>query len=162
MNSISLPEAPSSPLDVERIREDFPILRETTAQGKPIVYLDNAASTQKPRQVIDAVAGHYERNNANVHRGIHELSNRATDAYDHARQRVAGLLGITDPAELIWTRGTTEGLNLIAWSWGLANLRAGDEILLSDDHRLRFPIDIDRPAPSLIAVLREPELDRYA
>src|SRR3712207_8181523 len=82
--SILSPEAPPSPLDVARIREDFPILRETT-HGKPIVYLDNAASTQKPRAVIDAIARHYERNNANVHRGIHELSNRATDAYDHAR-----------------------------------------------------------------------------
>ncbi len=122
---------PAALLDVERIREDFPILRETTAQGKPIVYLDNAASTQKPRQVIDAIAGHYERNNANVHRGIHELSNRATDAYDHARARVAALLGITDPAELIWTRGTTEGLNLVAYAYGMNNLRAGDEILLS-------------------------------
>jgi len=129
MSSI-LPEAPASPLDVARIREDFPILRETV-NGKPVVYLDNAASTQKPRQVIDAVAGHYERNNANVHRGIHELSNRATDAYDGARAQVARLFGITDPAELIWTRGTTEGLNLIAYTWALTNLRAGDEILLS-------------------------------
>lgn len=130
MSSIDLPEAPAPPLDVARIREDFPILRET-AHGKPIVYLDNAASTQKPRQVIDALVNHYERNNANVHRGIHELSNRATDAYDGARARVARLFGIADPAELIWTRGTTEGLNLVAYSWGLANLRAGDEILLS-------------------------------
>ncbi|HEX2206536.1 MAG TPA: cysteine desulfurase [Longimicrobium sp.] len=121
---------PATPLDVERIREDFPILRET-AHGRPLVYLDNAASTQKPRAVIDAIARHYERNNANVHRGIHELSNRATDAYDHARTRVAALLGITDPAELIWTRGTTEGLNLVAYTWGMTNLRAGDEILLS-------------------------------
>jgi cysteine desulfurase/selenocysteine lyase len=130
MSSISLPEAPASTLDVARIREDFPILRETS-HGKPIVYLDNAASTQKPRQVIDAIARHYERNNANVHRGIHELSNRATDAYDHARTQVASLFGIADPAELIWTRGTTEGLNLVAYTWGSANLRAGDEILLS-------------------------------
>ena len=121
---------PASPLDVERIRRDFPILGET-AHGKPIVYLDNAASTQKPRQVIDAISRHYERNNANVHRGIHELSNRATDAYDHARQQVAALLGITDTAELIWTRGTTEGLNLVAYAYGMNNLRQGDEILLS-------------------------------
>jgi cysteine desulfurase / selenocysteine lyase len=130
MSSISLPEVSASPLDVQRIREDFPILRET-AHGKPIVYLDNAASTQKPRQVIDALVRHYEHDNANVHRGIHELSNRATDAYDGARARVAALFGITDPAELVWTRGTTEGLNLVAYTWGLANVRAGDEILLS-------------------------------
>jgi cysteine desulfurase/selenocysteine lyase len=130
MTDTTLTRPSTSTLDVARIREDFPILGETS-HGKPIVYLDNAASTQKPRQVIDAIAGHYARNNANVHRGIHELSNRATDAYDHARTQVAGLFGITDPAELIWTRGTTEGLNLIAYTWGSANLRAGDEILLS-------------------------------
>ncbi|HYW13333.1 MAG TPA: cysteine desulfurase [Longimicrobium sp.] len=130
MTDTTIAPLPASTLDVARIREDFPILRETS-HGKPIVYLDNAASTQKPRQVIDAIAGHYERNNANVHRGIHELSNRATDAYDHARTQVASLFGIADPAELIWTRGTTEGLNLIAYTWGSANLRAGDEILLS-------------------------------
>ena len=130
MNQPTLIDAPPSPLDVARIREDFPILRET-ANGKPIVYLDNAASTQKPRQVIDAVSRHYERDNANVHRGIHELSNRATDAYDLARTRVAALMGITDPAELIWTRGTTEALNLVAYAWCGANLRPGDEILLS-------------------------------
>lgn len=130
MNQPALMDAPATPLDVARIREDFPILRET-AHGKPIVYLDNAASTQKPRQVIDALVTHYERNNANVHRGIHELSNRATDAYDGARERVARLFGIADPAELVWTRGTTEGLNLVAYAWGMANVRAGDEILLS-------------------------------
>jgi cysteine desulfurase/selenocysteine lyase len=130
MSSISLSEAPASALDVARIREDFPILRETV-NGKPVVYLDNAASTQKPRQVIDAIATHYQRNNANVHRGIHELSNRATDAYDAARMKVAALFGIADPAELIWTRGTTEGLNLVAYTWGMANIRQGDEILLS-------------------------------
>jgi len=121
----------ASPLDVKRIREDFPILRET-ANGKQIVYLDNAASTQKPTAVIDAIAEHYRHNNANVHRGIHELSNRASDAYDGARTRVAKLFGIADEAELIWTRGTTESLNLIAYSWGLANLKPGDEILLSE------------------------------
>ena len=130
MTEAALVRPPPSPLDVERIREDFPILRET-AHGKPIVYLDNAASTQKPRQVIEAIARHYERDNANVHRGIHELSNRATDAYDGARARVAALFGIADPAELIWTRGTTEGLNLVAYAWGMTKLRAGDEILLS-------------------------------
>jgi cysteine desulfurase / selenocysteine lyase len=129
--SAALIDAPAtSPLDVERIREDFPILRETS-HGKPVVYLDNAASTQKPRQVIDAVATHYARDNANVHRGIHELSNRATDAYDGARAKVAALFGIADPAELVWTSGTTAGLNLVAYAWCGANLRPGDEILFS-------------------------------
>lgn len=131
MSNASLLDAPPSPLDVQRIRDDFPILAETV-NGKPLVYLDNAASTQKPTAVIDAVAEHYRHNNANVHRGIHELSNRASDAYDGARTRVAKLFGIADEAELIWTRGTTESLNLIAYSWGFANLRPGDEILLSE------------------------------
>lgn len=130
MPNASLVTPIASPLNVARLREDFPILRETV-NGKPIVYLDNAASTQKPRQVIDAISTHYERNNANVHRGIHELSNRATDAYDAARLQVASLFGIADAAELLWTRGTTEGLNLVAYTWGTANVRAGDEILLS-------------------------------
>ncbi|MBV9773732.1 MAG: cysteine desulfurase [Gemmatimonadetes bacterium] len=117
-------------MDVERIREEFPILHQQV-HGKPLVYLDNAASTQKPRAVIEALDAYYRRDNANVHRGLHELSNRATEAYEGARLRVASLFGIADPAELVWTRGTTEALNLVAWTWGQANLRAGDEVLLS-------------------------------
>ncbi|HEX8829531.1 MAG TPA: cysteine desulfurase, partial [Longimicrobium sp.] len=109
---------------------DFPILHQEV-NGHPLVYLDNAASTQKPRAVIEAMSGYYERDNANVHRGVHTLSVRATDAFEAARGKVAALFGIQDTAELIWTRGTTEAINLVAWSWGLANLRAGDEVLLS-------------------------------
>jgi cysteine desulfurase / selenocysteine lyase len=141
MNDAGLMQAPpASPLDVERIRADFPILRETVG-GKPLVYLDNAASTQKPTAVIDAIAEHYRHANANVHRGIHELSNRATDAYDGARTKVARFFGIADEAELVWTRGTTEALNLVAYAWGGANLRPGDEILLSvmDHHSNLVP-----------------------
>ncbi len=117
-------------IDVQTLRAEFPILQQEI-HGKPLAYLDNAASTQKPRAVIEAMDRYYRQDNANVHRGLHELSNRATDAYDGARTRVARLLGVSVPAELIWTRGTTEALNLIAWSWGSAHLRAGDEILLS-------------------------------
>lgn len=117
-------------LDAARIREDFPILREEV-NGKPIVYLDNAASTQKPRQVLDAIDAYYRRDNANVHRGLHELASRATDAFEGARARVAAFLGADDPAELIWTRGTTEAINLVATAWGNANLKPGDEILLT-------------------------------
>jgi len=117
-------------LDAELIRADFPILQQEV-NGHPLVYLDNAASTQKPRAVLDALAGYYARDNANVHRGVHTLSVRATEAFELARGKVAALFGIADPAELIWTRGTTEAINLVAWSWGLANLRAGDEVLLS-------------------------------
>jgi cysteine desulfurase / selenocysteine lyase len=122
------PRSPS--LDPHRIRADFPIL-EQEVNGHPLVYLDNAASTQKPVAVLEAMDGYYRRDNANVHRGIHELSNRATDAFQRGRAAVASYLGVEDSAELIWTRGTTESLNLVAWCWGTANLEPGDEILLS-------------------------------
>jgi len=121
---------PAATLDVERVRAEFPIL-DQEVNGHPLVYLDSAASTQKPRAVIEAVAGFYRRDNANVHRGLHELSNRSTEAYEDARVRVARFFGIADPAELVWTRGTSEALNLVAWAWGTANLRAGDEVLLT-------------------------------
>jgi cysteine desulfurase / selenocysteine lyase len=129
---MSAPRAVADPpaLDVARVRADFPILAERV-NDRPLVYLDNAASTQKPQPVIDAIVRHYVHDNANVHRGIHELSNRATDAFDGARERVARFLGVADAAELVWTRGTTESLNLVAWAWGSANLKPGDEILLS-------------------------------
>ena len=112
-------------------RDDFPILRETV-NGHPLVYLDNAASSQKPRQVIDAIRRYYEHDNANVHRGIHELSNRAPEAYEGARQRVADYLNAGSRDEIIFTRGTTEGLNLVANTWALENLREGDTILLTE------------------------------
>ena len=111
-------------------RDDFPILPKTV-NGHPLVYLDNAASSQKPRQVIDAIRRYYEHDNANVHRGIHELSNRATEAYEGARQRVADYLNAGSRDEIIFTRGTTEGLNLVANTWALENLREGDTILLT-------------------------------
>jgi cysteine desulfurase / selenocysteine lyase len=133
-----MPATPSTVIDDERaaaldvagIRDRFPIL-DQSIHGHPLVYLDNAASTQKPIEVIEAIAHYYRTDNANVHRGIHELSNRATEAYDGARRRVAAFFGIADPAELIWTRGTTEGINLVAFSWGGTHLGPGDEILLS-------------------------------
>jgi cysteine desulfurase/selenocysteine lyase len=135
MNALSSSPAPAAAArcasyDVERLRGEFPALAQEVS-GRPLTYLDNAASTQKPNAVIEAVAGFYRRDNANVHRGIHELSMRATRAYEGARERVAAFFGIEDAAELIWTRGATEALNLVAWSWGLANLRPGDEVLLT-------------------------------
>jgi len=120
----------SGALDATRIRNDFPTL-DQTVHGKPLVYLDNAATSQKPRAVLDAIAEYYERDNANVHRGIHELSRRATVAYEEARAKVAGWINAPDPSEIIWTRGTTEAINLIAIAWGLDNVREGDEILIS-------------------------------
>jgi len=118
-------------IDWAALRNDFPILRETV-NGHPLVYLDSAASSQKPRQVIDAIRRHYEHDNANVHRGIHELSNRATEAYEGARQRVATYLNADSRDEIIFTRGTTEGLNLVAQTWALEKLREGDTILLTE------------------------------
>jgi cysteine desulfurase/selenocysteine lyase len=115
----------------KEIRDDFPALCQEV-HGHPLVYLDNAATTQKPRAVIDALVHFYERDNANVHRGIHELSNRATAAYEAARTRVAHFIHARSPDEIIFTRGTTEGINLVASSWGDGNIKRGDEILLTE------------------------------
>ncbi len=113
------------------VRDDFPALHQTV-HGKPLVYLDNAATAQKPRVVIDTLSRFYERDNANVHRGLHALSNRATDAYEGARSRVAKFINAADPAEIVFTRGTTESINLVAASWGGANLKPGDVVLLTE------------------------------
>ncbi|MEN1678331.1 MAG: cysteine desulfurase [Planctomycetota bacterium] len=116
----------------EAIRDDFPILRETTDGGQPIAFLDSAASSQRPRQVIDAVAHCYEHDYANVHRGIHTLSERATDAYELARRKVQDFIGAKHPHEVIFTGGTTAGINAVASSWGGANVGPGDELLLNE------------------------------
>jgi len=120
----------SPELDWAAVRDVFPILSEEVG-GKPLVYLDSAATSQKPQVVIDALTYYYEHTNANVHRGIHELSRRSTVAYEDARGRLARFIGASGPEELVWTRGTTEAINLVAGSWALDNLREGDEILIS-------------------------------
>jgi cysteine desulfurase / selenocysteine lyase len=112
-------------------RPDFPVL-DQQVNGKPLVYLDSAASSQKPRQVLAAVETYYTRDNANVHRGLHALSMRATEAYEKARVRVARFINAADPAELVFTAGTTDSINLVAQTWATANLRPGDEILLTE------------------------------
>ena len=117
-------------LDVERVRKDFPILSRRV-NGKPLVYLDNAATSQKPRPVIEAVSRFYSAENANIHRGIHHLSERATAAYDAVRARVARFVNAAAPEEIVFTRGTTESINLVAGSWGRSALAAGDEILIT-------------------------------
>ena len=119
------------PFDVARAREDFPILA-TSIRGKPLVYLDNGATTQKPKVVIDTISDFYSRGNSNIHRGVHQLSVEATDAYDNARATVANHLGATDPRGIIFTRGTTEGINLVARSFLEPRLRAGQVILLTE------------------------------
>jgi cysteine desulfurase/selenocysteine lyase len=118
------------PYDIEAIRADFPILAERP-YGKPLVYLDNAASAQKPRAVIDRMVHTYEHEYANVHRGLHFLANAATDAYEAAREKLRGFLNAGSTEEIIFTRGATEALNLVASSYGRAHIGAGDEIVLS-------------------------------
>ncbi len=118
-------------LDPQKIRADFPILHQQV-NGKPLVYLDNGATSQKPRAVIDALVRYYERDNSNVHRGLHALSMRATDAYEGARARVAKFIHAADPAEIIFTRGTTESINLVARSWSHAHLKPGDVVLTTE------------------------------
>ena len=117
-------------IDVASIRRDFPILH-TRVGGRPLVYLDNAATTQKPVAVLSALEKHYKESNANIHRGVHYLAERATDAYELARKTVAGFLNAARSEEIIFVRGTTEGINLIAQSYGLPFLGEGDEILLT-------------------------------
>ena len=118
------------PFDVERYRKDFPILGQKV-YGKPLVYLDNAATTQKPRPVIDTVNRYYSMENANIHRGIHYLSQQATDAYDDARVIIQKFLNAKQSQEIIFVRGATEGINLVAQSYGRTFLKAGDEIVIT-------------------------------
>jgi cysteine desulfurase / selenocysteine lyase len=116
--------------EVEAVRRDFPILH-TQSHGKPLVYLDNAATTQKPRAVIDALVRYYETQNANIHRGVYALSETATSLYEGVREKVRDFIHAHDAAEIIFTRGATESINLVAASWGRANLRAGDAVVIS-------------------------------
>ena len=118
-------------IDWAALRKDFPIL-DQQVHGKPLIYFDNAATSQKPHAVIDALVHYYEHDNANVHRGIHELSNRATAGYEAARARAAKFINAKSAEEIVFTRGTTEGINLVASSWGAKNLISGDVILLTE------------------------------
>ncbi|KAA3648689.1 MAG: cysteine desulfurase [Chloroflexi bacterium] len=119
-------------LDFEKIRADFPILEREVKPGVPLIYLDSTASSQKPRQVIDAMTAYYELQNANVHRGVHALSEEATEAYEGARQRIADFINAASAQEIIYTRNTTESINLVAFSWGRSNLTKGDVIVLTE------------------------------
>lgn len=125
-----LPTTTAAPLDVARIRQDFPILHQRV-HGRPLAYLDNANTTQKPRAVIEATARYYAEDNANVHRSTHLLSERATQAYEGARVKVQRFINAASPKEIVFTRGCTESINLVAGSWGRANLRPGDEVVLT-------------------------------
>jgi cysteine desulfurase / selenocysteine lyase len=124
-------QARKTSIDWKAIREDFPIL-DQRVHGHPLVYFDNAATTQKPRAVVEALRDYYEHDNANVHRGLHELSSRATEAYEGARARIAQYIGAASPDEIVFTRGTTESINLVAQAWGGKFLHEGDAILLTE------------------------------
>lgn len=118
------------PFDVNRIRNDFPVFKERV-HGKPLIWFDNAATTQKPKQVIDRISYFYEHENSNIHRAAHELAARATDAYEGAREKVRAFVNASSVNEIVFVRGTTEGINLVAKTWGDQNLNAGDEIIVS-------------------------------
>jgi cysteine desulfurase/selenocysteine lyase len=122
---------PGQPFDVQAVRQDFPILRETVSGGRPLVWLDNAATTQKPQAVIDRLARFYAHENSNIHRAAHELAARATDAYEAAREIARRFLNARSANEIIFVRGTTEGINLVAQSWGRQHLKAGDAIIIT-------------------------------
>jgi cysteine desulfurase/selenocysteine lyase len=128
---------PKTILDIQKIRSDFPILlRKIHAmpdgrQGKQLVYFDNAATSQKPKQVIESISNYYMQSNANVHRGVHKLSEEATNAYEEARKKVANFVSAGDSRQIVFTRNATEAINLVAYSWGRANIKKGDEIVLT-------------------------------
>src|SRR5450631_163542 len=118
-------------LDITAIRQEFPVLNRKV-KGKPLIYLDNAATSQKPQRVIDAINYYYSNHNANIHRGIHTLAEEATAAFEETRDAVKSFIGAGSREEIIFTKGTTEGINLVAYTWGRKNIQAGDEIIISN------------------------------
>lgn len=146
--------------DVERIRADFPILSQKV-NGRPLVYLDNGASAQKPRVVIDAMTRFYEEEYANVHRGLHHLSTVATARYEGVREIVARFLNAADPEEIVFTTGSTEGINLVSYAWAAPRLQAGDEIVLSvmEHHANIVPWHFLRERQGVVLKWVEPEAD---
>ena len=146
--------------DVETIRGDFPILSRQV-NGKPLVYLDNGASAQKPKAVIDAVSHAYSHEYANVHRGLHTLSNLATDAYEAVRGKLKNFLGAAHEDEVLYTTGTTQAFNLVSYGWGIPNLSAGDEIILSvmEHHANIVPWHFLRERQGIVLKWIDTELD---
>ena len=132
-STLAAPAAPSlQPEDLAALtRPDFPLLAQTACLGQPLIYLDHAATSQKPHQVLQALQHYYDHDNANVHRGAHQLSARATEGFEAARAKAANLIGAASPNEIVFTRNASEAINLVARSWGEANLRPGDEVLLT-------------------------------
>ncbi|HXF75280.1 MAG TPA: aminotransferase class V-fold PLP-dependent enzyme, partial [Methylomirabilota bacterium] len=130
VKAVSPLDSQNKKLDVARIREDFPALRQKV-HGKPLVYFDNGATSQKPQCVIDAVTRYYSAENSNIHRGVHYLSERATAAYEGARDKIRRYINARSSKEIVFVRGTTEAINLVAQSYGRGFLQAGDEIIVS-------------------------------
>jgi cysteine desulfurase / selenocysteine lyase len=122
----------SAKLTQEQIRDDFPILKRTVRENKPLVYLDNASTTQKPNQVIDAINDYYKNHNANIHRAVYALAEEATEAYESTRDKIAKFLSIKNREELIFVRGTTEAINLVAYAWGRSHIKEGDIIVTTE------------------------------
>ena len=122
----------TSALSTENIRKDFPILQRMVRDGKPLVYLDNASTTQKPNQVIDAISDYYKNHNANVHRAVYALAEESTEAYEKTREKISKFLNIKNKEEVIFVRGTTEAINLVAYSWGRQNIKKGDIIVTTE------------------------------
>src|SRR5436190_8706429 len=129
MQIVDQPKAHAQ-VDWDRVRADFPLLSRTV-HGKPLVYLDSTATSQKPQAVLDAMDDYYRTTNANIHRGVYELAETATDRYEKARARIARFINARNSREIIYTRNATEAMNLVAYTWARANLQKGDKILLS-------------------------------
>ena len=125
------PRIQEAGLNTKKIRADFPILKREI-HGKPLIYFDNAATSQKPNQVIDAIVNHYKNTNANVHRGVHKLTEEATEAYEGARKSIANFVNAGDSRQIVFVKNATEAVNLVTHSWGRANIKKGDEILLTE------------------------------
>jgi cysteine desulfurase/selenocysteine lyase len=131
MNGQTKPTAKDLSFDIKKVRNDFPILKQEV-YGKPLVYLDNAATTQKPQAVVDALIRYYTEDNSNIHRGVHALSMRATDAYESVRETVRSFVGAADKNEIVFVRGATEGINLVAATYGATNIGEGDEVVITN------------------------------
>jgi cysteine desulfurase / selenocysteine lyase len=140
-------------IDPDRVRKDFPIL-ERSVHGRPLVYLDSANTSHKPRAVIDTIVDFYEHHNANIHRAVHTLGEEATEAFEAARQKVAAFIGAPDPSCVVFNRGTTESLNLVAYAWGRKFLRGGDEVLLTEMEHHSNIVPWQIVAPGTGAALR--------
>ena len=122
----------STELSIDSIRKDFPILERRVRDDKPLVYLDNASTTQKPKQVIDAITNYYNSYNANIHRAVYSIAEEATEAYELTRDKIAKFINIKDRQEIVFVRGTTEAINLVAYAWGRPNIKEGDIIVTTE------------------------------